>query len=269
MKKPNFVFKYKKSKLNKPKGTILMVPGFANHFSHYNKFVKLLTDYDIYMLSIPGGFEINCKPTYKEMNKMLRYDYIVNYVIDFIKAKKLKDFIMMGHCMGSGIVAMVENKCRNLITKLVFVAPICIAYWQINEFCIKHFPYKNVDDLNAIGEVLYKKQKEHSKSTLSSDSKKVIQMSLDNYEQLKFLLYEEIFTKKAMNKIVQSYKKIKTPLLICLSNDDPILPFNIGYKELKTLMPNAKYVIFNDSRHILFEEEHQKFTKVLKKFIDS
>ena len=94
-------------------------------------------------------------------------------------------------------------------------------------------------------------------------------MSLDNYEQLKFLLYEEIFTKKAMNKIVQSYKKIKTPLLICLSNDDPILPFNIGYKELKTLMPNAKYVIFNDSRHILFEEEHQKFTKVLKKFIDS
>ena len=36
----------------------------------------------------------------------------------------------------------------------------------------------------------------------------------------------------------------------------------------ESLVPYAKFEIFDDSKHMLFEEEHEKFTKVLKAFIE-
>ncbi|MCF0227925.1 MAG: hypothetical protein HUJ52_03835 [Malacoplasma sp.] len=52
-----------------------------------------------------------------------------------------------------------------------------------------------------------------------------------------------------------------------MSKQDPVLIFNKGYKELKTLMPKAKIVVFNNSKHMLFEEEPTKFVKVGKQFL--
>ena len=65
MKRPEFIYEFIQSKSKQPKGTILILPGFAANFGPYHKVIEQLSEYDLYLLFIPGGLEINCAPVYE------------------------------------------------------------------------------------------------------------------------------------------------------------------------------------------------------------
>ena len=268
MTKLKFVFDYIKTKRNKAKGTILIIPAFAANFGPYHKVLDKFSDYDIYMLFVPGGLEINCRPIYKEMNKMLRLNYIANYVIDFIKTKKLKDVILMGHCTATSIIGLVGSKCNSLISKVILIVPYCKAFELSKDLVKKSMPAYDAKTLIESGKVIFKKQTKFTDSAYLARCNEIVKKFRKYKTQLEFYLDKEIYANKTFTKVTKAYTQIKKSILICMSEEDPVLKYKEAYKELKKLLPNAKFAIFNNSKHMLFEEEPTKFGKVVKEFLN-
>ena len=199
---------------------------------------------------------------------MLRFDFISNYIVDFIKEKHLKDVILMGNCIATAMATLVENKCREHISKLVLITPYCKTYMLSKDLVRKYLPVKSIELLVESGKVIFKKPLEFKNSAYMARYQEAVDSSLAKLTQLEFFMDQEIYNEDTFNYICHSYQQIKVPTLICISMYDPVLHYEEGYKELKALMPNAKFVIFDDSKHMLYEEEHEKFTKVLKEFLN-
>ena len=201
MKKDEFLYDFIKAKTDKPKGTILMVPGFAANFGPYHHVIEQFNEYDIYQLFSPGGLEINCKPTYKEMNEMLRFDYISDYVVDFIKSKNFKNIIFMGQCIATAVMSLVVAKYPSVFSKIIFIAPYCKTYGFTSDLVRKYLPVNNVNQLIESGKVIFKKPKEFKSSAYLARCEEMVQKSLALQTQLVFYMDQEIYTKNAFDKV--------------------------------------------------------------------
>ena len=92
---------------------------------------------------------------------------------------------------------------------------------------------------------------------------------VEQYQQMKFLGKKEMANLKTLMTVHKAQKNIKTPFMLCLGTDDGCVAykhtkrnFSKHHKELMHL------VTFDNSGHLCFEEETDKFVKEVKDFIN-
>jgi pimeloyl-ACP methyl ester carboxylesterase len=104
-------------------GDLVFIHGFCVDHTYFQLPVgdKLAQHFNVYMIDLPGHGTNVTGVDAKDLN----FDNLVNYVVEYIKSKNLKNIILVGHSMGGGIVSLVESKIRNRIKKIILVSPYC------------------------------------------------------------------------------------------------------------------------------------------------
>jgi 4,5:9,10-diseco-3-hydroxy-5,9,17-trioxoandrosta-1(10),2-diene-4-oate hydrolase len=193
-------------------------------------------------------------------------DEYVETVISFIKTKKLKNVILIGHCFGSAISLKLTNDHPELITKLIMINLPC--------FSIDIHIFLRLVTLPIIGKLLasplskkalqnvlqlnfHKKQKidqdlmdEHYLYASSKKSIMAFQKTLQQYVDIRGI-------KKAVLNEAESTKIESIPTLVIWGKDDNIIPISHLEKMTKKIT-NATVFIFEDCGHMpQFEYPHE------------
>lgn len=101
---------------NKP--ALLFIHGFRGAPLGLQKITEQFPDYEVYVPSIPP---------FGESSPLDKYSIktYTQFIIDYIKGKKLKKPVLVGHSMGSIIAAAVASRCPEEINeKVILMSPI-------------------------------------------------------------------------------------------------------------------------------------------------
>jgi pimeloyl-ACP methyl ester carboxylesterase len=113
----DYTFKCKNK--NKCEGDVLLIHGFGVDHSYFNFINELTNSFNVYLIDLPGHGKNDSSFSEKEMN----IPFFVDYVSTYIKTKKLKNLILIGHSMGGGICSAVAALNSKLIKKLILICP--------------------------------------------------------------------------------------------------------------------------------------------------
>lgn len=184
------MYKFKIENRNKMK--VLFIHGYAATDSSINSIRNLDRDFDIITINLP--FEGKIK------GKDLSIENYIDYVNDFIKDQKLKDFVLLGHSLG-GTIAMGIKGAK----KRILIAPL-------NPFAT---PYKKIlvpagieDAKEATRNLIINYQDRWSEKEVEKMSQMHLLFTKKNQKDLDFLLNEEIlnndYLKSDVAKIYES-----------------------------------------------------------------
>ena len=265
-----FDYKVVKAKNQPAKETLLFIHGYAVDNSYWVFIEDKFPEYDLYLINLPGHGNITVSSDKKEMKEKLRLEYMADYVVDFINTHNLKALILVGHSMGGAVASFVENKCRDKIKKLILISPMNFASIYTGfTFLTKFFP-KNKEQKMRLLSYLYKdctpKYNDPQWMKMNEDQ---LNKQLEQWEQMKFLGKKEMASIITLTKVHKAQKKIKTPFMLCLGTDDGCIPYKQTKRNfLKHHYDKIHLVTFDNSGHLCFEEETDKFVKEVKDFIE-
>lgn len=91
---------------------------------------------------------------------------------------------------------------------------------------------------------------------------------VEQWEQMKFLGKKEMASIKTLMKVHKAQKNIKVPAMLCLGTGDGCIPYKHSKRNFLKHHKNIHLVTFDNSGHLCFEEETDKFVKEVKDFIE-
>jgi pimeloyl-ACP methyl ester carboxylesterase len=147
---------------SKSLGNIVFIHGYCVDHQYFIIRDELTKYFNYYSIDLPGH-GVNDKGV---ESKDLKLDNFADYVIDYIKTKKLTNVILMGHSMGGAVVSLVASKAPELITKLVLLCPLNFASIFMGIPALYAFFPKNMKQKMRLMRVLYKDHTLHSKEPL-------------------------------------------------------------------------------------------------------
>lgn len=253
---------------NKKRGTIIFIHGFATQSTYHDEyFVKYaIQEYDYYALQLPGhGIE-----EYND-SKKIKVDYYTSYCVNLIKSLNINKFYLIGHSMGGGLGIRVANILKDNVISYVAATPMnsklplkCIFnYWK--------FTPKNFKKTLKLNNCLYK---DLHKTKSNQDINKFIEDET-NYQlkHRKFFktLKKDMFSISNIKKCNQNEKEITVPTLAIAGKYDSMIPSKSVYKAFrlnlrKNKKTNVIFELFEESGHLPFQEEEEKYAKTVLSF---
>ncbi len=195
-------------------------------------------DYRLFLLDLPGFGKSEFPPP-----GFSSFDY-AKAVSEWLKEKKLKKVILVGHSFGGKIAAIIAYQEPTLILKLVLIAsaglPYPKKYYQLEKF---------------VPPRLIKKIPSFLRSVFASR----------DYKQAGELL--PIFKTIVKEDIRPIFSKINVPTLIIWGKNDQELPSEDG-KKIHQLVKKSKLAIIPGG-HFPFWENPQKVAKLINQFINN
>lgn len=268
MSQTKFDYKFIKASGNKL-GTILFVHGYAVDYSYFVADKELAKNYDYYALNLPAHGNIKANFTKKDMKEKLNFDYIANHVCEFVKEKNLNDFILIGHSMGGGIVSLVSNLIPDKIRKLILVSPMNFAAIYKGPTALK-LCVADMKKKIKVCKYLYKDVSLHSGSKeWMAMNEFQVNNTKNNLKEMKYLLHKVMSSLSTLLKVNKAQKNISVPTLLCLGKYDGVIPYKQTKKRLTKNIKDLKLVTFENSGHLCFEEETDKFIKEVNSFIQA
>ncbi len=252
------------------KGIILFIHGFCVSYTYF-VCADQFPEYDVYLLNLPGHSQKNKLPNDKKVyKKALKFSNIVNYVVDFINAFDLSNVNLIGHSMGGAIASLVENKVRNKIRKIVLISPMNLTSIYRALVFLRYFFPKNMDEKMLLLTYLYYNIVNFAKDSKWNDkNKQQLEFQLENWNQMSYLGKKQMGNLNVLSSIWKAQKRIEVPMLLCLGVADGIIPFKMTKKLFsKQHKNNIEIVEFNNSAHLCFEEETDKFVSEVTKFLN-
>ena len=205
-----FDYKIIKAKKQPAKEKLLFIHGYAVDYSYWVFIEDKFPEYDLYFINLPGHGKLKVSSDKKEMKEKLRLEYMANYVVDFINWQKLDNFILIGHSMGGAVAALVENKCRDKIKKIILVSPMNYAslYTGIT-FLTKFFP-KNIKQKMVLLSYLYKdlESRLNDKEWMKMNEEQ-LKHQLNQWDQMEFLGKKEMASLSTLMKVHKAQKIFK------------------------------------------------------------
>lgn len=256
----DYKYHYQKSK-NKSKGTIVFIHGFATMSKYHNGFANLLKDYDYYALELPGHGITEAK----DLSVLSPYNLALS-VVEWIKLMDFKDFYLIGHSMGGGIVGMVSTMIPELIKKLVMVTPMNSSY-SLKLLNIVKFNPKNNKETFEMQKVLYKNHLEFFDNENHPDILEETKYQLEHRNKFVKLL-ANMSSLSNMITLKKLEKLISVPTLLILGQHDGIIDYKTATK-LFGKKQNFKIELFENSGHLPFIEELNKYYNLVISFIES
>lgn len=255
------VYHYKKAEINKPKGIIVFVHGFATTSNYHLNCANDLKEYDYYAIELPGhGYsKIETKKVLSPYNLAMK-------VIRWIELLNLDDIYLIGHSMGGGIVNIVASKIPERISKVVAVTPMNSSFslklrniykfvpktlkatWKMEKIILKEperfYPNK-LNDEGIIKELNYQKE--------NRANFKLLRKNMASLNNLKIL------------KGCEENNFLKT--LVLLGKYDQIIYWKTAHKRFSELK-NYELYVFENSAHLPFWEEFELYKQKVLEFIE-
>lgn len=245
----------------KGKQSIIFIPGFSCSGEVWNETKSLYEkDYTCYTLTMAGFAGVLPQSNTSFKNWEIS-------IIKYIKDKKIKKPILVGHSMGGGLALAIASDYPKLIKKIIIVDAVpCMGAFGNPTFK----SIDNLDNTEKINQMIsfsdeqFKTMQKNSINKLVTDtSKQAIVLNWAIKSDRKTIA--EIFFDYANIDLREKIKNITCPSLILLnsyySNSKPVM--QAQYKNLKNV--NLQYA--NKGSHFIMYDDTEWYVSQLNNFI--
>lgn len=239
------------------KKTIIILHGWGLNGNKYNGLAKILSlKYKVLAPDLPG-FGKNL--TDKELYLM---DY-ANFLKDFIKDKKLKNIVLLGHSFGGRVITKflsIYNAEEYGIKAVILTGtPLTKGKLSLRKLMGKLMAKAG----KGILSILPKSTSEGSQDFF----KKIVYTIIGEWDYYKASKMRKTFTHIVSENLQTYLDKINVPTLIVWGENDTITPLGIGIK-IQKLIANSKLIIIPNETHKLPYNNPQIFSQKVVPFID-
>lgn len=216
---------------------IIFLHGWQQNSRSFSTLVPFLyKNYRLFLLDLPGFGKSEFPPI-----DFSSFDY-AKVIIEWIKKKRLKEVILVGHSFGGKIAAIITAQEPNLVSKLILIASAGIPHPK------KYYRFKKIIPSRLIKKIPF---------CLRS-----VFVSRD-YKQAGKLL--PIFKNIVKEDLRPIFSRINIPTLIIWGKNDKELSVKDG-KKIHQLIKKSKLTI-TAGGHFPFWENPQKAAKLINQFI--
>lgn len=204
------------------------------------------------------------------------YDYntFADDLNELINQLNLTQVVLVGFSMGGGEIARYIGKYGNdKIEKVVFISSVTPFRLKTTDNPEGTEKEKFQETINALMADRPAFLADFGKRFFGVDlMNQPVSKSILEWNQLLCLNSSSIATIECVRAFSETdfrgdLEKITVPVLIIHGNDDNIVPINASGDKTAALIPNAKYIIYDDAPHGLFITEKENLNKDLFSFI--
>lgn len=254
------------------KQTILMVHGLGGNLSHWkHNFIEnqhcIAIDLPTYGLSTMKDFQ----------HKTDLLDFYSEVILAFIKKKKLKNVVLVGHSMGGQIAIITALKNHKSIKKLVLVAPAGFETFDDNE-TKSLLGFAKPEIFKSQSEPIIKMSFNRNFYAMPSSAEMLINDRIMIAKCESFNLYFQAVAGgiKGMleHTVREDLAKIKIPTLVIFGENDDLIPNKYLHKILTTNqiaeigneILNAKIVLIPKAGHLVMFEQAARYNEEILSF---
>ncbi|MGL4343217.1 MAG: alpha/beta fold hydrolase [Metamycoplasmataceae bacterium] len=255
---------HKNNENRNTKNIFIFIHDFATGSDDFDKFfVNNFSNEEYYSIQLPGHGKEEIKISLEEIS----IKYFFDYCVGIIEKLNLKNFILIGHSFGGLLAVRLSNYFKKKVIKVILISPLNSTITP--QMFIQYFKKlpKNFDEtLNYKNNLYFNLTK-----TLSLDIEDYISKESEfhnkNYDFLK-KLKSKIYSFSNILSCKKEEMSLSNKTLIISGKHDKIVSKNsIIFAFKKASRPFIQIDIFDNSSHVPFLEEPQKFYEILKEFI--
>jgi pimeloyl-ACP methyl ester carboxylesterase len=227
---------------------ILILHGWGITGEKYEKLKDLFekSGFAVFAPDMPG-FDKNNSP-----KKELFLDDYVEFVKEFIKKKKLKKVILLGHSFGGRVAAKLASQHPNLVEKLILSgAPLIKQPLS--------FKKKLAFGVSKVG-------KKVTPKFASNLARKILYRSIGEWDYYKAGNLQKTFQNIIAEDLSPLLSSISVPTLLIWGSQDSFVSKTIG-KEIAGRIDKASYKEIAQGTHRIPYEEPEKFFEAAKLFL--
>ncbi|WP_033159661.1 alpha/beta fold hydrolase [Mycoplasmoides alvi] len=245
-----------------PIGTIFYVHSFMGNFQMKKSLRNYYRLYNFYAINLPGHGKSPIRS-----KEEIKVPYCINLIKEYIEYKKIDNLIMIGHSLGGGIIAALNNIIPNKIKLNIFEAP-ANGVMLDNIKIVKKLISDEINDIEFIFRQLYYDPQKMFGCRLNW----IIQQEYEKNK--KFKIFKENFELETVIKNTQifdlGFKNIKKPSLIIIGEKDGILPMDLMINNIKQI--NNSYLqlkIIKNTAHAIYAEQKNIFLNMMDDFLQA
>ena len=240
-------------KIKKEKLPIIILHGWGLRGSTYNKIYQSLkhVGYSVYALDLPG---FGSEPLRKK--KMTLDDY-VDFVYDFIKSKKFKKIILIGHSFGGRVSIKFAIAFPEIVKAMVLTgAPGIKQKLSFSKSLLRH--------VAVIVSEIFRFQ---ALLPLKYILRKGLYFIIGEWDYYNAGDLRETFKSVIAEDLSPLLSQVSSSTLLVWGNKDTVVPLDIGIS-MRDLIPNAKLVVIENQGHKLPYESPMEFFRPIISFIE-
>lgn len=243
------------------KGNIVFLHGFTSNFNSKLYLKDELKNYNFFAINLPCHGE-----TPSLNNKDLTVENFAKIWIKYLKKNKLENIILYGHSMGGALAAIIANKLKQKVKKVILEGPANSTVLNNYEMISKFIP-NTIDDTKYIFSNLFYEPLKIFGSQATYD--RIINIEFNNlstkYKDLNNMLDQKILTKSLKN-VDKHLLKIEQKTLAILGKYDQIVPTEATHKLLMK-NPNIEIKIIHNSKHNPSFEQKKITFDIINEFL--
>lgn len=259
IKTENFTYYERKSpECNK---NIIFIHGFATTSDYHNNFLRHLKNkFNYYAICLPGHGVAEVKD-----KKILSPLNLAKHIVEWIKFMNLENVYLIGHSMGGGISLLISNMMPNYFKKIVAVTPMNPSFSFKHLNIIKFVP-KNKEQTFRMQHFILKDVQKFYKDENDNGIIKETEYQLKNREEFCYLRSNMMKPSNLIN-LRKAIKNTSYEIMIILGKHDNIIDPKSAFKYFSKFN-KFKIVNFENSAHLPFWEEPEKYTKTILEYFE-
>jgi len=184
-------------------------------------------------------------------------DDYVKFVRDFMKKKKLKKVVLLGHSFGGRVAIKFTTSFPQRVCGLILTGAPGIR--QRLSFIRRVVQYVAI----SLGELF----RIDALRPLYLILRKGLYFMIGEWDYYKAGDLRETFKKIIAEDLASDLSKIKVPTLIVWGQQDAVVPLSVG-RQMHSLIPHSKLVIVKDVGHKLPYENPKAFSNACLPFLE-
>lgn len=232
---------------------VLFLQGWGTNIELYKKLTnKIAEKHRIIALDLPGFGKT------KEPDRAWNIDDYTDFILEFIKLKKLDNLILMGHSFGGRIIIKLMSRKREFkVEKIVLLDSAGIKAKTSLKKQIKQKCFKICKKLlrTSIGEKFFPgKVEKMQRKYGSADYRKASP------------IMRQVLVKTINEDLTELLSNIDVPTLLVWGDQDTATPISDAHL-MERLIPDSGLVILKNTGHYSFLEDFYTFSRVIDSFL--
>jgi 3-oxoadipate enol-lactonase len=225
---------------------IVFLHGLLDASFGFRKVIPFLDPmFKIRLIDVPG-FGRSRLPSHKNL---FHLDFFSNLIYEALRAKNLKDLVLVGHSMGGLLaqhIVLEDQKQDRRIKKLILISPGSAPHPERDEIRKLLFPTKKNEIETLLNELYH--------SQFPSPSNFILNTLIHSWNNKNYqFLAENTLERETDIFFGEKAKNIVIPTWIISGEQDIITPVRM-VKDLHNWIPNSKLLILPNAKHALHLE---------------
>jgi 2-hydroxy-6-oxonona-2,4-dienedioate hydrolase len=189
-------------------------------------------------------------------------EFFTQFILEFLDTLSLQSIFMIGNSLGGQIAAECAATQSQLIKKTVLVTPSGIMKKSTPalDAYITAALYPTHESVKSAYEMMMGKNKQVREETIDNF---ISSMSRPN---AKMVFISTLLGMKNAPTLTEKLQLIKIPTMLVWGTEDKLIPFEYA-KQFAASMKNCYFVEMKNCGHTPFEEEPEKFSKLILDFL--